>query len=155
MSGDGFRRIVVPTDFSACAEMAWTVALRAARPSSAEVVLVHVLVDTPRFAEGTGGADLRETLDGARQWAERELNQRVAAANASGISARARLGVGVPHEEVLRIATEEAADLIAIGTHGRGGIARALLGSVADRVIRLAPCPVLTVRRPDGADGPE
>jgi len=143
-----FHRIVVPTDFSACAEAAWAAALRAGGPS-AEIVLVHVLVDTPRFAEGAGGADLRETLDSARQWATRELDQRVSTARASGVSARAALRTGVPHEEILRLASEERADLIAIGTHGRGGLERALLGSVADRVIRLASCPVLTVRQPD------
>lgn len=149
MNHDGFRRIVVPTDFSACAESAWAVALRAAHGSSAEVVLVHVVVDTPRFAEGAAGADLRETLAGARQWAERELNQRVVAATNSGVSARGVLRTGVPHEQILAVAAEEGADLIAIGTHGRGGFERALLGSVADRVIRLAPCPVLSVRQPD------
>lgn len=149
MSEPAFHRIVVPTDFSSCADAAWATALRAARDSGAEIVLVHVLVDTPRFAEGSGGADLRETLDGARQWAARELDQRVATARASGASARAALRTGVPHEEILGVASEEGADLIAIGTHGRGGLERALLGSVADRVIRLAPCPVLTVRQPD------
>jgi nucleotide-binding universal stress UspA family protein len=55
---------------------------------------------------------------------------------------------GVPHQEIVALARDERADLIVIGTHGRGGINRALLGSVADRVVRLAPCPVLTVREP-------
>ena len=64
-------------------------------------------------------------------------------------SARGRaLRTGVPHEEIVALAQDERADLIVIGTHGRGGINRALLGSVADRVVRLAPCPVLTVREP-------
>jgi nucleotide-binding universal stress UspA family protein len=54
----------------------------------------------------------------------------------------------VPHEEIVALATDELADLLVIGTHGRGGMSRALLGSVADRVVRLAPCPVLTVRGP-------
>ena len=52
----------------------------------------------------------------------------------------------MPHEEIVSAAGRERADLIVIGTHGRGGLDRALLGSVADRVIRLAPCPVVTVR---------
>ena len=54
--------------------------------------------------------------------------------------------VGVPFEEIVKIAEEERADMIVMGTHGRGGLNRMLLGSVAERVIRLAPCPVLTVR---------
>jgi nucleotide-binding universal stress UspA family protein len=54
----------------------------------------------------------------------------------------------VPHDEIVALATDERADLVVIGTHGRGGVNRALLGSVADRVVRLSPCPVLTIREP-------
>ena len=56
---------------------------------------------------------------------------------------------GVPHEEIVALATDERADLIVMGTAGRGGLGRALLGSVADRVRRLAPCPVMLVRQPE------
>jgi nucleotide-binding universal stress UspA family protein len=146
---DGFSRIVAPTDFSSAGEAAWTTALRAARGLGAEVVLVHVVVDTPRFAEGTGGTDLRATLQEARQWAEREAGERVSAARAAGVSARSVVLTGVPQRQILDVATAEGADLIVIGTHGRGGLERALLGSVADHVIRLAPCPVLSVRAPE------
>ena len=55
---------------------------------------------------------------------------------------------GVAVDAILKLATEEGCDLIIIGTHGRGGLSRFLLGSVADRVVRLAPCPVMTVRLP-------
>ena len=149
MSTEGFSRIVVPTDFSSCADAAWDAALRTARGFGAEVVLMHVVVDTPRFAEGPTGADLRNTLDGARRWAERELEQRVAAARASGLPVRSLLRTGEPQREILDVIAGERADLVVIGTHGRGGLARALLGSVADNVIRLAPCPVLSVREPE------
>ena len=67
-------------------------------------------------------------------------------AKAAGLSTRWVLKTGVPHAEIVGAAAEEHADLIVIGTHGRGGIDRALLGSVTDRVVRLAPCPVVTVR---------
>lgn len=60
---------------------------------------------------------------------------------------------GVPFEEIVRAAAEESADLIVMGTHGRRGLNRLLLGSVADRVIRLAACPVLTVRGAQGVGG--
>jgi len=148
MTADGFSRIVVPTDFSSCADAAWDIALRAARGFGAEVILVHVVVDIPRFAEGATGTDLRDTLDGARRWAERELEQRVLAARASGLSARGLVRTGEPGREILDVAAGEGADLVVIGTHGRGGLERALLGSVADGVIRQAPCPVLSVREP-------
>ena len=146
---DGFTRIVVPTDFSSCGEAAWATALRAARGFGAEVVLLHVVVDTPRFAEGASGADLRATLADAQQWAEREASSRVSAARAAGVSARSVVQTGVPQREILDVAAAEGADLIVIGTHGRAGLERALLGSVADHVIRLAPCPVLSVRAPE------
>ncbi len=91
---------------------------------------------------------VREVYDTARKWAESALEDWVARARAEGLSARAALRTGVAHQEIVALATDERADAIVIGTHGRGGIDRALLGSVADRVIRLAPCPVLTVRAP-------
>ena len=56
----------------------------------------------------------------------------------------------MPHEDIVATARDEGVDLIAIGTHGRGGLNRLMLGSVCDRVIRLASCPVLAVREPDG-----
>jgi len=55
--------------------------------------------------------------------------------------------IGVPFEEIVRVAQEEHVDMIVMGTHGRSGLNRVLLGSVAERVVRLAPCPVLTVRQ--------
>lgn len=142
-----FYRIVAPTDFSTCAEEAWAMAQRLAGASGAELVLVHVLIETPRFSEGLAAPKrLREVYATARTWVDRELDAWVSKARAAGIEARAAVRVGVPHREIVDVATDERADLVVMGTHGRGGINRALLGSVADRVIRLAPCPVLTVR---------
>jgi nucleotide-binding universal stress UspA family protein len=149
MSADGYHRIVVPTDFSSCAEEAWTTAQRLARAFGSELILVHVMVEPTfysgaPFARGIG----QEVYTAARRWAERELEAWVAKAKASGLQARVQLRVGVAHDEIVAAATDERADLVVIGTHGRGGLNRALLGSVADRVIRLAPCPVLSVREP-------
>jgi len=146
-----FHRIVVPTDFSAGSEEAWAVAQRLAKSLSSELLLVNVFAEPPLWSEGPFTMDhAREVFDGARKWVTEQLEQRVQQAVASGLRARAvvREG-GAVHEEIVALATEERADLIAMGTHGRGGVDRMLLGSVTDRVIRLAPCPVLTVRRPD------
>ncbi|MBI4636654.1 MAG: universal stress protein [Candidatus Rokubacteria bacterium] len=77
-----------------------------------------------------------------------EARARAAEARAEGLPVRTQLRAGVPYREIVAIAADERADLIVIGTHGRGGVDRALLGSVADPVIRLAPCPVLSVRGP-------
>ena len=67
---------------------------------------------------------------------------------AAGLTVRPVLRTGVPHEGIVALAADELADAPVIGTHGRGGMSRVLLGSVADRVVPLAPCPALTVRGP-------
>lgn len=142
-----FYRIVVPTDFSTCSEEAWRVARSVAATSRGELVLTHVLAEAPLYRESIM-TQVRPVYEGARKWAEGALEDWVAKARAEGLNARATLRTGVAYQEVVALATDERADLIVIGTHGRGGIDRALLGSVADRVVRLAPCPVLTVREP-------
>ncbi len=147
MADTVFYRIVVPTDFSSCSEEAWRVARRIAAMSKGELILTHVLSEAPLYRESVM-TSVREVYDSARKWAEKTLDEWVAKARAEGLSARAALRTGVAHQELVALATDERADAIVIGTHGRGGIDRALLGSVADRVVRLAPCPVLTVREP-------
>ena len=144
---DGFARILVPTDFSAGSERAWAAARRLAARLGAELVLVHVLVERPLYSEGPFTMKrARDVFDASRAWAVKTLGEWTATAATSGLSARWVVRTGVPYEEIVGAAVQERADLIVIGTHGRGGLDRALLGSVADRVIRLAPCPVVTVR---------
>ena len=143
-----FYRIVVPTDFSDCAEEAWALAQRLAGAFSAELVLVHVLADPPGHGEGPFNLGQAEQVyEGSRRWVEEQLAAWVAKANEKGVGARVMLRVGAPDREIVALATDERADLLVIGTHGRGGIDRVLLGSVADRVVRTALCPVLTVRK--------
>lgn len=143
----GLARILVPTDFSAGSERAWSEARRLAARLGAELVLVHVLVETPLYSEGPFTMKhARGVFDAARTWAVKTLGEWTATAAAAGLSARWVLRTGVPYKEIVGAAARERADLIVIGTHGRSGLDRALLGSVADRVIRLAPCPVVTVR---------
>ncbi len=149
MVGGVFYRIIVPTDFSACAEEAWGLAQRLAAASGAEIVLTHVLVETPLYSEGPFTMErARQVYEAARRWAGETLEQWAAKARGTGLTVRVVLRAGVPYAEIVELATNERADLVVLGTHGRGGINRALLGSVADRVVRLAPCPVLTVREP-------
>lgn len=144
---EGFARILVPTDFSAGSERAWAVARRLAAGLGAELILVHVLVETPLYSEGPFTMQrARDVFAAARTWAVKTLGEWTASAAAAGLSARWVLKTGVPHAAVVSAATLERADLIVIATHGRGGLDRALLGSVTDRVVRLAPCPVVTVR---------
>lgn len=146
-----FRTIVVPTDFSAESERAWVLARRMARATGASLVLAHVVVEAPLFSEGPFGAErVRDVYAGARAWAARKLEEWTDAARGEGLAVRAALRTGTAHRELLALVEAERADLVVVGTHGRGGLDRALLGSVADRLIRLAPCPVLAVRETAG-----
>jgi len=147
VANDRFDRIVVPTDFSTCAEQAWALAQRLAVGFGSEVVLAHVLVEAPLWSEGPFNMErVREVYATARTWGGDMLERWAADGRAKGCTVRTALRTGTPHEEIVALAADERADLVVIGTHGRGGVDRALLGSVADRVIRLSPCPVLTIR---------
>jgi nucleotide-binding universal stress UspA family protein len=142
-----FSRILVPTDFSAGSEAAWRAAQRLAGALGAELVLLHVFVETPLFFEGPfAGERVREVYASARAWVQEQIDKWAADARATGRTVRAALRTGVPYQEIVAAARDEGADLVVLGTHGRGGLDRALLGSVADRVIRTAPCPVMTIR---------
>jgi nucleotide-binding universal stress UspA family protein len=82
----------------------------------------------------------------ARAYAQKRLNALVAKAKQAGVRAKALLLEGVPHERIVQTARSKKADLVVIGTHGRTGLAKLFLGSVASRVVTIAPRPVLTVR---------
>lgn len=142
-----FYRIVVPTDFSPNAEPASALAQRLAVALESEVIFTYVLPEASDWGEALfTGEQLRSMSATNRQWASDKLDEMVRVARANGLRARTALRTGRPHDEIVLLAMDERADLIVLGTHGRGGLNRALLGSVADRVVRLAPCPVLTVR---------
>ena len=80
---------------------------------------------------------------------EAELTRLARRAEAAEVEVATQHGIGVPFQEIVRQAEEHHADLIIMGTHGRTGLRHALLGSVAEKVVRKAPCPVLTVRHPE------
>ena len=141
-------KVLHPTDFSDCAAEALTKAVDLVQKLGGEVVLLQVLIETPLYGEGMLGIpNVQSIYDAQRKWAEETLEARVGELRTRGIEASWRVQTGVPVEEIVKMAGTEHADMIVIGTHGRTGLNRALLGSVAERVIRLAPCPVLTVRQ--------
>jgi universal stress protein A len=145
-------KILVPTDFSDCAATAEAMAVDLTRRLGGEIVLLHVLVETPLYGEGLlSGPRVQSVYDAHRKWAEDALEKRSSDLRGQGIKASWRAALGVPYEGIVNIAAEERTEMIVIGTHGRSGLNRVLLGSVAERVIRLAPCPVLTVRPPEGS----
>ena len=147
-------KILHPTDFSECANEAQAVAVDLARKLDADLVLVQGLVEAPLYSEGfISRRQVQTVYDAQRKWSEDTLEARAEQLRQSGIKASCRVQAGAPHEEIVRTAEEEHVGMIVMGTHGRGGLNRMILGSVADRVVRLAPCPVLTVRqsKPGGA----
>jgi nucleotide-binding universal stress UspA family protein len=139
--------IIHPTDSSEEADMAEREAAGLARRLGGELLLLHVSVETPLYGESAFGmGDVKRIYEAQARWAEKHLADRATALSTDGVPTRWRHRVGVVHEEICNAAREEAADYIVMGTHGRSGIGRLMLGSVADRVVRTAPCPVVTVR---------
>jgi nucleotide-binding universal stress UspA family protein len=143
------RRILHPSDFSKASGAAFTKALELAKANKADLVLLHVLAPPLPLMAGDGyvSPQVYEDLDrSARAYASKELASLVAKAKKAGIRASAVLRDGVAHEQILRAARSPRADMIVIGTHGRTGLAKLFLGSVAGRVVATAKCPVMTVR---------
>jgi nucleotide-binding universal stress UspA family protein len=138
--------IICATDFSDSAQAAEARALMLARALAKPLVYLHVAVETPLYSEGLFSmADVQGVYEAQRRWAEDTLKARVAGAAAQGVVSRWVLRVGIAHEQIVQTAEDEKADMIVMGTHGRSGLNRLLMGSVAERVVRSARCPVLTV----------
>jgi universal stress protein A len=143
-----FRRILHATDFSSASRPALARAIDLARQNRASLSIVHALPPMVMPAsEGLVAPGVYEAIDqGTRQHAQKRLAALVRQAKKRGVRAKALLVDGVPAEQIARTARRGRVDLIVIGTHGRSGLSKVLLGSVAERVIRLATCPILTVR---------
>jgi nucleotide-binding universal stress UspA family protein len=140
------RRILCPTDFSSFSRRAFDHALPLAAWYEAALKVLHVLPGSVIPASEVAYIGSPMLLDpGLREAAATELSGLVAPAARAGIHAEALLREGKTAAEILRAAHELPADLIVMGTHGRTGFERWVLGSVAETVLRRAPCPVLTV----------
>ena len=141
------QRILYATDFSPISEPAWDSAKQLGRLFGAEVVLLHVVPPLPVLPTKGNLPELYdELIQSARREAEAGFDRLLASVAGSGINVRIHLEDGPPAQRILEVAAKEAADLLIVGTHGRTGLSRAIFGSVADRLVRQAPCPVLTVQ---------
>jgi nucleotide-binding universal stress UspA family protein len=143
------RRILHPSDFSKASGAAFAKAVELAKTNRADLVLLHVLAPPLPLMAGDGyvSPQVYEDLDkSARAYASKELASLVAKAKKAGVRANAVLRDGIAHEQIVRAARSRLADMIVIGTHGRTGLAKLFLGSVAGRVVSTAKCPVMTVR---------
>ena len=142
------RRILHPTDFSAASRPAFRKALELAKASRAQLLVAHVLSPLSVMSDDYMPPNVWNELDrGQRVTGQRQLNRLVANAKAAGVRARGiLLDIGVTHEQIVRFANARRVDMIIMGTHGRSGLTKAILGSVASRVLTSSRCPVMTVR---------
>jgi nucleotide-binding universal stress UspA family protein len=145
------KRILVATDFGEAADVALNYGRELARTFGASLEVVHVCDNSTARGRGADGftvdfSNLQRELEAA---AQRQLDALLDEQDRTTLKARAVAVVAAtPAEAIVEHAKQARADLILMGTHGRGPVAHFLMGSVAERVVRIAPCPVLTVHHP-------
>ncbi|GEJ56724.1 universal stress protein [Anaeromyxobacter diazotrophicus] len=142
-----FRRILVATDFSPASAPAFERALGLARAMGARLDVLHAYQERALAELGYAPVGSFDAWDReVRAQAAARLEPLVARARAAGVEAEPLLVTGFPDEAIVEAARQRRADLVVVGTHGRRGAARVMLGSVAARVVANAGCPVLTER---------
>ncbi|HEY6146512.1 MAG TPA: universal stress protein [Thermoanaerobaculia bacterium] len=141
------KRILFASDLTPSSRPAFDEALRIAEERGAELILAHAY-QLPNLGQPVALAgEAYDAMDRQlRESAERQMRKLVTAAQNRKVRARSLVVFGDPYEAITKAASDEGVDLVIMGTHGRKGVARFFLGSVASRVISSAPCPVLTVR---------
>jgi nucleotide-binding universal stress UspA family protein len=162
------KTILVPTDFSESSHAALEHATVLATAFKAKIVVLHVIesiaatmaetmrrVDTGAMLKNMSQSpQVLEVYALVRRAVEPALDKVVQDLRKAGVSASRELAEGSAYEQIVAHGRSAHADLIVMGTHGRRGVNRLFMGSVAERVVRLAPCPVLTVRPPHPGDAP-
>lgn len=140
-----FKHILVPTDFGEPSARAVKLAIDLAGRSEAKLTLFHAY-EVPLYAYPQVDSIVVDLFTPIEQAAREQLNSALTSVQQKLPQANGILRAGVPWREILGVVEEVGADLIVMGTHGRRGVSHALLGSVAEKIVRLSPVPVLTVR---------
>jgi nucleotide-binding universal stress UspA family protein len=141
------KRILHPSDFSKASRPAFKKAIEMVKATRARLHLLHVIGVVPIFGDGYVSPKTYEEINESRtRWARQEMERLVRKARAAGAKTTWTIVQGVPADRIVRAARAKHSDLVVMGTHGRTGFSRFLLGSVASRVVATSPCPVLTVR---------
>ena len=139
-----YEQILVPTDFSTDADHALEHAIGLAQPFQARLTLLHVVyLYLPDAAEASFPAYVAQL----KREADQQLQGPRSRVEDAEVAVEAFTEMGVPADKIVEIARDRHADLIVMGTQGRTGLPHLLLGSVAERVVRLAPCPVMVTRK--------
>jgi nucleotide-binding universal stress UspA family protein len=147
------RKLLVPVDFSRDADQAVTDAIEIARAAGATIELVHVWRMPVQPTMPEAGLVPIEAVNAIRKADEERLHAQAAAIREAGVDCNAHVIEGIPSHEIVHAVGTFDADLIVIGTRGQTGLKHILMGSVASRVTRRAPCPVLTVKADDSRGG--
>ena len=141
------KKVLVPTDFSDSARHAFTYGVSFAREYKAELVLLHVVENlTVGYASDLFPVPMAEVFQEISGYAKAELAKLAEEARQKGVAVSELVAQGKPSAEIMRHAAENDVDMIVLGAHGKGMLDQALFGSTTERVVRRAPCPVLTVR---------
>ncbi len=140
------KKILFATDFSPASEAALAYATALARDSGAKLLVLHVQEPQMPFS----GTEMYVPLAELPSAQIKKMLDSIVPADET-VECVHRLAIGAPAEEIVRIAAEENADTIVMGTHGRTGLTRLLMGSVAESVVRRARCPVFTLKQPQPA----
>ena len=142
-----FRHILAPTDFSEYSKQAVVAALELARRFGAKLTILHVVELPPYPVEGYVPPAVNATfLDDLERQATQDLAQLVPEAEANNVEVVRLVAVGSPYRTIIDTAEAAQVDLIVMATAGRSGFSRLIMGSIAERVVRTATCPVLTIR---------
>ncbi len=144
------ERILFPTDFSKGSEIALPVAVDLTKHYNAKLYILHVVYDIIR-ATGIHIPHISsdEVFKELQEWAMQEITHCCVEEIRGLKNVEKKVVEGIPWEEIVNFARDEKIDLIVMGTYGRVGIERLIFGNTAERVVRRAPCPVMTVRIPE------
>jgi universal stress protein A len=140
------HHLLVPIDFSTYAERALDYAIRLARTLNARLTVLHVIQPVPMAGVDMGVALPETYLQELEEAVQGSMEDALARVTAAGLTGERVVLYGVPFQEIVETAKARQVDLIVMGTHGRTGLMYVLLGSVAEKVVRLAPCSALVVR---------
>ena len=143
-------KILCPVDFSPCSKHAVEYAIAFAQQYGAEICLLHV-VESPAAAFAYVDLEVPEPelIQEFQEQAQKQLDELTEAARKRYQNVSKELSFGKVYAEIVKYAEDWGAELIVVGTHGRSGLEHILIGSVAEKVVRKAPCPVLTVQHPE------
>lgn len=144
------KKILYATDYSRASARALDEAVNLAKQHDAELLVLHVIEPVTTYVTGEdfGSAGLYMKLeDATKKEAEASMQKLMDKLQKSKVKVKSLLLRGTPHDQIVKAAKNRNADMIVIGTHGRTGLSKLFMGSVAGKVVSTATCPVLTVRR--------